>query len=439
MKMLTLPYFSRMLINAFVFFGVIGNLIPFMSISKAFRFYYTLLPIIILYFILKKNNRIILKYAITCLPLFLYFLASAVFAYFSDDILDMGTASSTEQNPLIRLLLLYCLFLATVALASCADAMDIKHKFDIILLYLRGFFITAIVGFIFFIGFYRGSISLGFISQFQVLVQFGAGGLLRMSPGSYPNEYGTVASFSLSILTLLFFNKQQLRKEGVMFVSRINVIYYTIFWIVSIIALFLSTTRSAYISYVVSFFYINFSQGKVKNILKSALCFSIIFVCVQLYVYDVSSIFVSAYNSIYTSNGSAAARWQAWMEGWKYFRQNLMFGMGFGKYSISHNTYLQLLFECGISGVAIFFLTFVLMRDMYSSKKNTIDDSATILHEIFLKIRRIAVWHVLWFAMSNHNLNHHLTWFCVLLIFLSNYRLKSSSSQREFYVSKDII
>jgi O-antigen ligase len=421
---------SILLIKSYIFIGILGNLIPLTSALKSIRFYHLLLPVIVVYFLRRKLRIQEFKIIIVTFPLVLYLLISAIYASYVD---SESIPAFSAQNPLIRFALLYFLFISTVLISSDINRKTIDFKFDLILLYLKGFLITAVVGIFFFVGYYVHLLSVDFILKFQVQVQFGAGGLLRISPGSYPNEYGTVSSFALSVITLLFINKKQLLRERILFITRTQTAFYVMCWILSITVLFLATTRSAYISFVLSLIFISYTQKarskKVNTLLKMIALFVIVYVIVQRFLYDIKSIFVSGFNSFVELDGSTGSRIEAWMSNLKYFSDNPMFGVGFGRLLDTHNYYLQLLCEIGLTGLILFAITFVIIRNIHLGKKSIIEAPQTIKYELLSKVKSLAILHVLWFATNNHNLNHHLTWFCVMLILISTPMPKRSYNE----------
>jgi O-antigen ligase len=413
---------SVFLIKGFVFFGVLGNLIPITSSLKAFRFYYLMLPVIILHFGVRKISVSAYKLIITSLPLIVYLLSSAVFAYFGG---DGNVQDGIVENPIIRFILLLCLFFATVLMSSSINNIGIDLKFDLILLYIHSFILTAIIGIVFFVGYYMGYLSLTSILKFQVQVQIGAGGLFRISPGSYPNEYGTVASFAASLITLLLLYKRQLSKEKLIFHNQLNIVLYAVFLILSVLVLFLSTTRSAYYSYIFALLYIIHTKKgilqKCKVFLIIGFTFFSLLALVQNYIYDIKPILVESLKDAFQSN-SVKARFTAWGYSVDSFFQSPMLGIGFGRLGSTHNLYLQLIAEIGLVGLLIFTFTFILCRNIHLKRKIQVSSPQTMKYEMLSKAKNLAILHVIWFSTNNHNLNHHLTWFCVLLILISTYK-----------------
>ena len=100
--------------------------------------------------------------------------------------------------------------------------------------YCQAMTLIILFGFVLFIGYYTGAFSLKNLSLFCIEVQH-AYGLLRFSPGTYANEFGTISSFFLLLLIVSF----SIRRSIVKF----------LLIILTLTSLILSTTRSAYISF----------------------------------------------------------------------------------------------------------------------------------------------------------------------------------------------
>jgi hypothetical protein len=85
-----------------------------------------------------------------------------------------------------------------------------------------------------------------------------------------------------------------------------------------------------------------------------------------------------------------------------------------------HNVYLQMLFGLGIVGFSILLATATaLLLHTRGFRLSTLASAPLTVSEAFLRrVRDIGLIHVTWFAFSNHNLNHFLTWFVVLLVFM---------------------
>lgn len=399
--------FEKILIELFCILGPLGNLIPIMPSIASFRFYYLILFIGVLYFLCKHRFQLeFMRTIINFFPLILLMFISSSIVYI---VFDNNEAAA--ENPMIRFGLLLFLFIFTIQSGYIVRRFTYVEKIKCIFLYLSGYYLSMVFGYIFFIGFYAGVLSIDFISQFEVLTQMGYG-ILRFSPGSYPNEYGIVSSYVLSLITLLIYEKPKMKIKTIYY----NNIFLFIMYLLTIVALFLATTRAAYISYFITLLYLlsgrNSFIGNIKRGCVFAIVLSTLFLVVQNYVYDIFSIIEVGYNSIDNKDSSFYQRVIAWENWYKEFSHYWIFGVGFGRASDIHNTYLQLFFELGIVGALIVgtYSVVGVFSLMNKFKKN---------EDIFLKkICVIGLMHVLWFAMSNHNINHHLTWFVIFTLYM---------------------
>lgn len=383
----------RMAVLAFVALGPLGNLLTPHFLPAAFRFYYFLLLTFPLFFTYFRERQ--LKLMIYFTPILLYCLPSAL-------IVEINQLSD-EPFPLFRFFLLLFHFLFIVGASSTIDS--IQEKYTLITLYLKSFFITLGIGYFLYIGYYLDLISFALIERFSVIGQF-AYTLLRFSPGSYANEYGTVASFVLSILTLLLLKPSvevKLTKKSLIF-----------FFVLTFIALILTTTRSAYLSYFCCFLYICWKTRRFllpfSLFLISAACFLFF---LKSYNIDLISFLTLAFNLANYQIGSLGERLSHWAVAFQNFQDQILLGLGFASVTDIHNVYLQLLFELGLLGVLILLAT-VLFRVFTGPLRffKATDES------LFSIIKVLGLFHILWFALSNHNLNHHLTWFTLFLFLI---------------------
>lgn len=403
---------ENLLIKGFIFLGPIGNLIPIWSDMHSFRFFYLLLPIGAIVFLVnaKKTAKSLQRLKI-CLPLIFYSILSA---FITAALYDSAMIDS--DNPILRVTLLLFLFLFVLFASEIVEKYNAEEKITLVFLYIKGYAISLIIGYIMFIGYYLGTFSLSALEPFHVLVQMGYG-LLRFSPGSYPNEYGIVSSFVLSILTFLLMQKNKVQDIYKKNISSQFLLYFL--WIGTIVALFLATTRAAYIAYLLTLFYLCCAGAGIFTMIKRFLWVVIIglflLILCQIYIYDVIGIFTVGYETFSDENASAYERFNAWNEAQEKFEGLWLFGLGFGMANGIHNVYLQSAFELGIIGVVLLMFTMGFLAVYESNHKKNRND-------FLMVVRNIGLIHVLWFAMSNHNLNHHLTWFCILLCYVcTNY------------------
>ena len=377
--MITIERFQRFLIYAFAFLGPLGTLITPSFMPYQFRFYYFLLAFSPLFFIHLKTKE--WKTVLAFVPFFAYCLISAYFTH--------NKNFHQDAYPLFRsfLFVSQCLFMFGAAFSLRGR----KDKDRLLHLYLMGFFISLIVGYIFYLGFYTGKISLATINHYSVEAQMGWG-LLRFSPGSYPNEYGNVASFALSLLLLRYARE----KKFLTFV----------FAGLTFLAFLLTTTRAAYLSFIVTLIYLCITSIEVRKLVtKVSLVGLGILLILKGYSIDFFKIFIGGIKTISFTYGSTGVRFAEWIKGFEDLNGALILGNGFGANILVHNVYLEILFELGIVGFLL--LTFTLLYYFGENGKRT----RLICHQEVI----IGLIHVFLFAGSNHNMHHHMTWFVFLL------------------------
>lgn len=399
----------RGLIYSFVFLGPIGSLVPVWPNMYSFRFFYCIIPIGMIFFLVTlKKSSLFTKRLMILSPFMVYIMFSAITVEVLYDF-----PFNDPNNPILRVVLFMSLLIFTMLMVDEIEKFSEVQKMKLIFMYVTGYFVSLISGYIMYAGFYQGYFTLENISAYHVLLQQNYG-FIRFSPGSYPNEYGIISSFTLSILTLFALRKKEIR--GMLNSYILSKTFLLCLWSLTLLALLLSTTRAAYISYILSVIYISFLSKKLMLKLRSFLmiAISILFVIyfLQIYVYDVWNVFIAGYGSFFDRTASAYERFIAWENTKQEFFNHWILGIGFGMSHGIHNVYLQCVFENGLIGTLI--LSFILMLfRFYEKRRRGFPEK-----KIFLNIRDIGLIHILWFACSNHNLNHHLTWFSILLCYM---------------------
>ncbi|MEC9358092.1 MAG: O-antigen ligase family protein [Pseudomonadota bacterium] len=415
----------------FCLLGPIGALIPVPGLPSSFRFYYALLPIGIVVFACRGINRKVFTDFLIMMPVVVYMVISAGILYAYHDVSDL----SNDDNPIVRVGLFTSMLLFALALGSYlwrneprSAESAIAERVLGLRLVLLGYVITLAAGYVFFVGYYLGVLSVEFIDKFQVLTQFGYG-LLRFSPGSYPNEYGIVSSFMLSIWTLLIMQRiplKQARSKLSLPMALLGPLY-----ILTLAALFLTTTRAAYVAYVAALAYLVLRGGtaatKLKRVSIAAVAALVLVIGAQSY-YDVLGLIEQGIRAFSDPNASAASRFVAWRYAWLQFCDSPLVGTGFGSQHGIHNTYLQFFFELGVLGSVLIGIAGLLLLGRYAQRPRRSGDQDSEDLSVLRVAKNLALLHVLWFAMSNHNLNHFLTWLCVLLMYMSAPPVSSSEA-----------
>lgn len=417
------PALEQRLVCWFAFLGPLGNLIPVPGAPAAFRFYYLLLVPAIFLFFWKGLSRKMWHLLLILFPSLLYMFISSVdalLAGFTD------TGNGQEGNPVVRVGLFLVLLLFTLCAGDHIATASPLNKLKVVTLFLKGYFVSLFVGYVFFIGYYAHVFTPKFLEHFEILVQWSFG-LLRFSPGSYPNEYGIVSSFALSILTFyLAYRKRFAATQTYLLGKPVSTLWLVALFLLTLGALFLATTRAAYVAYLGSLVYISTAQGRfeasTKILAKMGLVALLLFACIQPF-FDAWGILKGGYYAFFDRDSFANGRVAAWQEAFQIYHGHEYFGTGFGSVDMIHNVYLQMFFGLGLVGFSLLILTAVILflrtrssrpSSRYRLPEGNAFDQALLLN----KICGLAVLHVTWFALSNHNLNHFLTWFMVLTLFL---------------------
>jgi O-antigen ligase len=409
---------SAKLVLWFAFLGPLGNLIPVPGAPASFRFFYLMLPPGILIYLWKGVRRRTFNHILILTPVLAYMLCSAVYA----QIRYANQYGASEENPVIRYALFIFLLLFTVCAGEETLTFSLHQRLRVLGAFMSGYLVSLFIGYIFLIGFYSRLFTLDFISRFEILVQWGYG-LLRFSPGSYPNEYGVVSSFALSVLTLLLVYRRQLIGSDPIFRRISSTPLLLLSFLLTLVALFLTTTRAAYVSYILSVFYIGLSQGGFRKPLiflaRTALAAVVLLLSVQPF-FDVKSVLVGGYYAFFDQTSFASGRLGNWDIALGLYLRQPYLGFGFGTMDMMHNVYLQMLFGLGIVGFSLLVLTTVILI-VRGHGRGLLPVRAPVLDAPQLLLKRastIALIHISWFALSNHNLNHFLTWLAVLLTYL---------------------
>lgn len=393
----------RGIICLFVFLGPLGALLNFHIFPKATRTYYFILFLFpFLYIDFKKTS---FEKLVIFLPIFFYILLSSIYSEFCLPLLE-------DAYPFVRFALLLCHFLFLVGSVDYLKRhMNISLK-EFIKLYLFGYFLTFFIGMFLYIGFFVGIFSLSVIEKINILTQYGWG-FLRFNPGSYANEYSVTSSFVLCLLFLKSCYDETLTKKKIFFLA------FLIFF--SFVGMLLATTRTSLLSFSLSLCYLMIKNKKIRKKIY------ILFFCLVLFLLFLKSIGINFISFLIKSSwaalkleGSVLTRLTSYRDGFLLYKTNPMFGKGFGGFPYFHNLYLQYLFELGIFG--LFFL-FIPLLSLFTKGK-----SKEPFDAFQKQICIIGFIHIFTFALTNHNLFHHLTWFIFLLCAL---KLKREPAKEE--------
>jgi hypothetical protein len=398
------------LIYLFVFLGPLGTLLTPSFFPPSTRTYYFILFFFPLFFLTTKKKG--LNILLLFLPLFLYFLSSAIYAHYQ--------GPKDEAFPISRFFLLLLHFFFIVGSFNFLRGENSGSFFSherynrLINIYLISYFIGLVWGLSLYLAFNLNLISFDYLSRFNILTQYGWG-FLRFNPGSYANEYAVLSSFVSTLIIAKFFSPGQSKKFSLLFL-----------FVLPFIAMVLGTTKTSIISFSLSLLYLALINHKLLKILFSLGIFLTLLFSLFNYLHiNLFNFFYASLFRLFYLSDSHLSRLDAYIDGCKKFSENLLFGTGFGSLPFLHNVYLQLLFELGILGFLLLFIS--LLFFLLSGKKKKIIFSHREKATFPTQLAVIAFIHVSIFALTNHNLFHHLTWFTLFITGL-NHTLKEDKA-----------
>lgn len=404
---LSLQSIQRFLVYCFVFFGPLGSLLSPAFMPKAFRFYHLFLIFSPLFFIRIKAYQ--WKATLSFIPFLSYCFVSA---YFTENkpLIEEGA------HPFFRSGLLISQYLFMFGAAFCFPTLE---QGRLLRLYLGGIFFSLIAGYILFFGYYGGWISWKTLNHFCVEAQM-AWNVLRFAPGSYANEYGNVCSFVLAVLILLLAERK-----------KFSLCLYLLF-ILTFIALVLTTTRAAYYSFAITFVYLCLVSKHVRRFsIKFIVLGSLLIGILKHYTFDFLYVLFGGIKAISLKTGSSGTRITEWVKGFEELGSAAVFGTGFGNNIASHNVYLELLYEVGIAGslLLLICLVYYFSEHHLQIKRAFFSRAKSQEERLYTQITLIGLLHIFLFALTNHNMHHHLTWMTFLFFNLSLFREKALSPE----------
>jgi O-antigen ligase len=419
------------IIVVFLATAPLGKLIPMPGTPHSFRFFYLLMAASIPLLLMRSVSRRIALFIASQLPFLFYLLWSALYTY------SPGSVEGAEGNPIFRAILLgvELIFIALIASRFQRETLSIRLRL-LLLIPLASYLLSMAVGYVFFVGYYAGVLSQMMIEPFHVLLQFGYG-ILRFSPGSYPNEYGIVSSFFASVVLMLLLRWPLLTQALGVSTRRMRLLRWLLLLCFPLMlgALFLASTRAAYLSFMVTALVLGLrlktTMGRIRYFGSAAVFLVAVLAVVQQY-FDILGFFNVAYTAFFDESASAHTRFSDWAKAYDGFKVVPWLGTGFGTTEFIHNVYLQVLFGTGLIGALLFAFFFVALQSARQPSGEIPPsahpgrDSASL--QLLRSIGYIAVFHTLWFGGSNHNFNHFLTWYTVLLVLMMPLRPRALAS-----------
>ncbi len=411
----------------FAFLGVMGVLVGVPGL-KSLRGYYLVLPIGLLTLTI-LGNRTTWKHLLTCIPMVGYLVFSAATA--KNDVVTqsytpMGVLYSTHSHALPSVMLAFqSLFVIVTASHIRIAAATAKVRF--VEMFMSGYLISLSVGYVFMIGRKVGLLSFDFISRFCFMRSRTD---TRFSPGSDPNEYGIMTSLFLSIyVAYLLYGVGRCQPRTWVKILFAHPLTASVLLPLTSLALLFTNTRSAIVAFVAAICWIlacevgprlrrpKIAGNALPRILFSGLA-ALVIVPIAVINFDHLKFLVEKFSRAVDDEASTEGRYTLWREALEHFELRPLLGSGYHTHEYIHNTYLQMICDLGVLGAAALVVTTAVVFAQFYGRISFFGRVASNLPEdrFLVRIKQIALMHVLWFAMTNHNFDQFLTWFVVLLV-----------------------
>lgn len=311
----------------------------------------------------------------------------------------------------IRLLLNYA-FLLLTALVLFASVTSVAALWNRILLLLCSCALSLGVGWLQQIGYYTGLYNpLEFIGKHASLVDF-YGPFLRISPGTFANEYGEILqTVGILLMGLLYLDPQRFQGR-----TRLC-LHLLLAWVVA--SLVINFTRASWLVFVTgAFFLLALARPPLWRLgLLGSMFYGIFAGLFRL------SQLISEAGLLVTVGqrfgelsdvtvDSAGQRLETWNLAWQYFVESPWVGNGLGRFVDTHNVPLQLLAETGVLGFGVFYGVMAwLTWTFWRAWKGAQDPALKDLQMIWL----VAFWGCLAFDLTNHGIFHFVLWVCIAM------------------------
>ena len=394
---------DALFLTSVFFFAPIGKaLLPGIG-GDSLRFFYLLLPFSVAYLLMKGVSRKIVMFLV------LYVVVALVSVILSAGLID--TSGGLNQNPVVRLIVHIMIVSFFVMAADRGMAQGEDFSFGLVRASFIGFFAVTVFGLVLWAGNFVGAVPYAIVELFNVVTQH-AYGYLRLSPGSYPNEFGTMASFFAVSALYLLVSKSTCMSRPLLF----SVL------LAGLAGVALATTRSAFVTFALGLLYVfltiraqhKLRMGGIAIVVGAAILFSL----PERFFVAANRVLIGGYKAATQGTGSINERYVAWANGRALFDGRELIGLGFENPAVAmmHNTYLQFLFGLGFIGFFIMVLSWAAIA--YDFRQRFRPAEMT-LHRDLRALAIIGLINVLFFALNNHNQNHFLTWFTAFMFFAS--------------------
>lgn len=376
---------------------------PF-SFVGSFRTFYFLLAIYNLLCLVQppryQRNSLNLLLGIGLLCLF-----SASLSLFS----QLEAMESLAANPLLRTLIIINLMLGFYFLSlEFGQKQNGSRVLQALHWSYYGFIAVFSLGLALYIARVTGKIPLSLYSRFVSLYQEGYG-YLRLSPGTYPNEFGILCSF-YALYALSIFGANRRLGHLLMFMA-----FFA--------GMLLTSTRAAYITFVAGFGWMLWCfplrAARVQYLAIMSLTIPAMMALLVSLSIDVVSIVENGVNALFkSSGGSVGVRVTDWKNAMEDFQDNLWFGAGFESplAAMLHNVPLQ--FAYGLGFLPLTLLILMALAFFYYNRHHdlqVVQFSNPLEMKLLSLIRLLLLGHVIVFALTNHNQTHFFPWVCFML------------------------
>ncbi|MGV3523925.1 MAG: O-antigen ligase family protein [Candidatus Sericytochromatia bacterium] len=318
---------------------------------------------------------------------------------------DRSALSLGEAESSLRLLINYA-WLQLLTLLILLEARTPQRIWRLLMLALASLAASLVFGLGQQAGFYLGVYDpFAYVGQHGSIVDF-YGPFLRLSPGTFANEYGEILQTGGMLLVGLAFlipGQQRWRWWGPLAAV--------------MAALVINFTRASWLVFAVGAFVLLVAAGLR---LRALLTVAFLGGAVLALLLWLSQILLAA--SLLLSVGqrfgelgqvqshSAGQRLETWQMAWQAFLEAPWFGNGWGQFTQTHNVPLQLLAEVGIIGLLGFYGLMVwCVAVMFGAWRRASDPALKGLQLTLL----MALLGCLAFDLTNHGIYHFVLWFCI--------------------------
>ncbi|GAB2795303.1 hypothetical protein GCM10027040_22140 [Halomonas shantousis] len=280
-----------------------------------------------------------------------------------------------------------------------------------------GFCLVFLLGGALYFLYTSGVIGRDIYTRFVTLDQQ-AYGYVRLSPGTYPNEFGIICSF-YAIYALCRYGKTYK-------------LYNLALALLFVCGVFLASTRAAYVTLAFGLLAITFLYPKrivrIQYLIVISTFLPLVLIALSYISFNVIEVVTVGFDSLVNGSGSSQIRENDWKEAIDDLMQNISFGVGFESpyASTLHNVPLQLLYGFGAVPIAVVALLLFAFYYAQRAKGADIVFNNAFDAKYMGLLRLVLAAHVFLFALTNHNQTHFFTW---ALFFLTCFRFKVSSEE----------